>query len=459
MAQIPFIGTQRGRSPNLGAARYLNLYPHQSADGRISILGTPGLVRVASTGNAPVRALYSTGGRLFVVAGESVYSLSQTWVVTHLGQLNTMEGPCSMAWNGSELLIVDGTAGYLFRTANNSFTTLQDMPAARTCCFLDGYFIANKLGSNQFVFSGIYDGRRWDPLDFASAEASPDNIVAVSSTFGYLFLLGASTTEIWYNAGDPDQVFMRVQGMVASSGCAAPFSVAKVGETGNVLVWLSAGEQGQGYAVANAGGSGMERISTAEVEYQWSQYPRFDDAVGYGYTQEGHVFYVLTFPSGGRTWAYDMGTKTWHERQTAGGEHLGRCCAFFVGRHILGSREDGALYAYDLNSYTDAGERIIRELVGPTLGTDEGLLSYRSVQVDMDRGDVAIGLDPQMMLSWSNDAGHTWTDEITGAIGKQGDYTRRVIFRRLGRSFRRTFKLRISDPIRVAINDATVMTE
>lgn len=458
MPTIPFIGTQRGRSPNLGAARYLNLYPHQGADGRISILGTPGLVRVASTGNAPVRALYSTGSTLFAVASEAVYSITPTWAVTQIGQVNTMDGPCSMAWNGSELLITDGTAGYLYRS-NGVFMTLQDMPAARTCCFLDGYFLAEKAGTNQFQFSRLYDGRVWDALDFASAEASPDNIVAVASTFGYLFLLGASTTEIWYNAGDPDQTFQRVQGMVASSGCAAPYSVAKVGETGNILAWLSAGEQGHGYAVANAGGSGMERISTAEVEYQWSRYPRIDDAIGYGYTQEGHVFYVLTFPSGGATWVYDLGTKTWHERQTAGGAHLGQCCAFFGGQHILGSRRDGTLYAYDLDEYTDDGERIIRELVGPTLGTDEGLLSYRSVQVDMDRGDVAIDLDPQMMLSWSNDAGHTWTDEVSGAIGRQGDYTRRVIFRRLGRSFRRTFRLRISDPIKVAINDATVMTE
>jgi hypothetical protein len=72
---------------------------------------------------------------------------------------------------------------------------------------------------------------------------------------------------------------------------------------------------------------------------------------------------------------------------------------------------------------------------------------------------VPVGLDPKVMLSWSNDAGHTWSDELHGAIGKAGDYTRRVIFRRLGRSYRRTFRARISDPVKVAISNATVLTE
>lgn len=459
MPVIPFIGPQRGRSPNLGAARYLNVYPHQVSDGQIAFIGTPGLVRVGQISNAPVRALYAAGSTLFAVAGDSVYLITDAFVATKVGQVNTIEGPCGLAWNGSELLIADGTACYLYRTGNGVFMTLADAPKANTCCFLDGYFIAEEAGANRYFFSRLYDGRFWNALDFNSAEASPDNLVAVASTFGYLFLLGASTTEVWYNAGDPDTVFQRVQGMVASSGCVAPYSVAKVGETGNQLVWLSAGDQGQGYVVANAGGAQMARISTPEVEYQWAQYPRIDDAIGYGYTQEGHVFYVLTFPSGNATWSYDMATKIWHERQTDSGAHLGTCHAFFGGRHILGSRRDGTLYAYDLDTYTDAGEPIIREIIGPTFGTDEGLVSYRSVQIDMERGTVPVDIDPKIMLSWSNDSGHTWTDEVSGAIGKAGDYTRRVIFRRLGRSFRRTFKLRISDPIKTVISNATVLTE
>jgi Concanavalin A-like lectin/glucanases superfamily len=65
---------------------------------------------------------------------------------------------------------------------------------------------------------------------------------------------------------------------------------------------------------------------------------------------------------------------------------------------------------------------------------------------------------PELMLQWSDDAGHTWCQPVTGAIGAEGDYTRRVIFRRLGRSWRRTWKLRVSDPVKIAIIAATVKT-
>lgn len=460
MAVIPFVGPQQGRSVNLGAARYLNLYPHQSLDSAISILGTPGLRRLKVLGDAPVRALLATHDYLYAIAGNSLYRLSsQFGSVLLSSRLNTFSGPAAMAWNGHQLLIVDGVDGYLYDADDGTFTTPSGLPVARTCCFLDGYFIVAKEGTGQFFFSDLYDGASWDALDFNTAEASPDHLVAVASTFGMLFLLGETSTEVWYNAGDPDTVFRRIEGMVAATGCAAPYSVAKVGETGNQLLWLAASSQGHGYAVANTGGSALARISTAPVEYQWARYARLDDAIGYGYTQEGHVFYVLTFPSAGATWVYDLTTQTWHERQSGGGAHLGICHAFFAGRHVLGRRDDGHLLAYDLDAYTDDGLTIMRELTGPTLGTDEQQVSYQSVQIDMERGTESTAPAPRLMLDWSNDAGRTWVGEVHGSVGKVGDFTRRVVFRRLGRSYRRTFRVRISDPVKVAIREATVQTE
>ena len=41
---------------------------------------------------------------------------------------------------------------------------------------------------------------------------------------------------------------------------------------------------------------------------------RFSDDGGYTYQQDGHSFYMLTFPTVSKTWCYDTSIGIWHER-------------------------------------------------------------------------------------------------------------------------------------------------
>lgn len=54
---------------------------------------------------------------------------------------------------------------------------------------------------------------------------------------------------------------------------------------------------------------------------------------------------------------------------------------------------------------------------------------------------------PELNLRWSNDGGHTWSNELTVGCGQAGEYTARAMFRRLGRARNRVFELSMSDPI------------
>jgi hypothetical protein len=62
-----------------------------------------------------------------------------------------------------------------------------------------------------------------------------------------------------------------------------------------------------------------------------------------------------------------------------------------------------------------------------------------------------IGLDPQVSLSWSDDGGHTFTPERAISMGEIGQYHRRCIWRRLGQSRDRVFRVTCKDPVRFAI--------
>jgi hypothetical protein len=55
------------------------------------------------------------------------------------------------------------------------------------------------------------------------------------------------------------------------------------------------------------------------------------------------------------------------------------------------------------------------------------------------------------MLRWSDDGGHTWSNEHWRDMGKIGETRQRVIWRRLGLSRDRIYELSGTDPNRITI--------
>ena len=65
--------------------------------------------------------------------------------------------------------------------------------------------------------------------------------------------------------------------------------------------------------------------------------------------------------------------------------------------------------------------------------------------------------DPQVMLRWSDDGGHTWSNEHWRSMGLVGQWGRRVIWRRLGMTLKlrdRVYEVSGTDPIKIAIMGA-----
>ena len=61
---------------------------------------------------------------------------------------------------------------------------------------------------------------------------------------------------------------------------------------------------------------------------------------------------------------------------------------------------------------------------------------------------------PQVMLRWSDDGGHTWSNEHWASMGKIGTFGTRVIWRRLGMTDKlrdRVYEVSGTDPVKVAI--------
>jgi hypothetical protein len=72
----------------------------------------------------------------------------------------------------------------------------------------------------------------------------------------------------------------------------------------------------------------------------------------------------------------------------------------------------------------------------------------------------AFGIDPQVMLRWSDDGGHTWSNEHWRSMGLTGQYGRRVIWRRLGMTLKlrdRVYEVSGTDQVKIAIMGAELI--
>lgn len=479
MPPLPFIGgAYLSRSSNLAADRCINLYPEvvETRTGKsiAALYGTPGLRRVAFLpASGGCRGLYTaSGGRAFAVVGGTLYELFAGGTWQERGAITTSSsGTISMADNGIDLVLVDGTptGGWALRLADNVWRqiTVAGFVGATVVAFFGGYFVFDKLDGQQMYISGLYNALTADPLDFASAEASPDPLVSLRVERQELVLLGSRSGEFWFNAGTPDFPFQPIQGTRMAYGIAAAHSLQALD---NAFYWLSANEDGAGMMLRTKGYQ-PERISTHAVEFAIQGYARIDDAVAYTEQREGHSFYVVSFPTGNATWAYDAATGLWHERadlDAATGllkRHRAQYHCYAFGLHLVAGDQDARIYSAEYATYTNDGDALARDRIAPHAFTPELRLLYHSLfQLDLETG---VGLDggaepgttPQVMLRWSDDGGHSWSNERWVSAGAQGQYRARALWRRLGRSRDRVYHVRIADPVKVALIGARVETD
>jgi hypothetical protein len=250
MTDFAFIGgTYRARSAAFDAQRTINLYAEVSQSGTSKniamLVGTPGLTLFSTLVGGGIRGeIRFSATQSIVVAGGNVYSVTTAGVGTLIGTIINRATPVSMASNGTVIMLVTGSEGYVITPASSNVAQIvdPDFTAADRVDFVDGYFIFNKSGTGQFQITGLLS-TTIDPLDFASAEGSPDLLVSLIVDQRDVWLLGESSTEVFYNSGNPDFPFERIAGAFIETGCAAKNSPAKC-SAGHF--WLSADDRGQG---------------------------------------------------------------------------------------------------------------------------------------------------------------------------------------------------------------------
>ena len=472
MATIPLVGpSYTSRSIAAECQRTVNWYIEAIESGAgpapAVLYPTPGLrhLGVAPAGGRWRGLWRATNNQVYGVVGDQFYELTSLSLASPVVDAVALQRRGAVVDDGRPVVMADnGVHGgrvciasggrlsiYTQGNADHQFPAMAIAPVTAVT-FIDGYFIAISPTTVQLSENGV----TWDPTDISGRGEGADPFVTGIQNHRELWLLGEVTSEVWYDSGNADFPFQPIPGVFIEVGICAASSLVRLDQT---VAWLAQTREGDRLAVI-AEQYQPKRVSTHAMEVTWRKYPRVDDAVSYSYQEDGHTYWVLTFPTAGATWVYDAATQLWHERghwnraQGVYEAHRANCHAWAWGRHLVGDRASANLYALDSLTFSDQlaeGDTPIRRVRRlPHLASEQRQVRHSHLEIDLEMGlglAVGQGKDPRAMLRWSDDRGHTWTSEWWVDASIMGTYAARAEWSRLGVTRDRVYEVATSDPI------------
>lgn len=368
------------------------------------------------------KAVFVCNGRIYVITASDGSNEDITGDTLNVG------GRVHFTTNGTYLIMANGGRMVHY---NNSGTTIQmadaDAPTVVSHVdFLDNYILATDgYNLGRWQYSDVNNPLSWNPLSFYTAEAKPDALNAIIVVNREIHLFGERSVEFWYNDGSSP---FRRRDFVLERGLIAKHSLVNCGGD---LLWL---DHERRVMRMPAGSRSPEYISMP-----------FDDVIrdlnsaldAYAlFIPIGvRAFYVLTFPTENRTFAYDLSVNQWAEwgQWNSGNASYDRyigssfCYAKDWGFYLVADRSSGKVYKMDAEAYSDAGATI-RTLL-QTGNVSHGTFakkSSRKVVMRLKRGTgsgTVLANEPKINVRWRND-GVDWRMDtgIEVSLGASGEY-------------------------------------
>lgn len=421
-----------GRFGHDGGGRLVNAYPEIASAGSRSptpIMACDGLKLWSTVGDGPVRAMQPLGAMLYVVSGRVVFEIDATGQVRTIGGIPA-DGLVTTAVNrrrpATQIGIVAGGLYYVIEDRTLKQVADVDLPPANSVTFLDGYFVLTST-KGTFSLTGIDSAKDIAALDFATAESHPDGLIMSAARQRDLVLFGPRTIEFWQYA---PSTFPYARATAIEVGCLAAASVAKLEQT---LLWVA--DDG---TVRQLDGYQGRRVSTHDVERSISAETAKADISAITWTRDGHAFYSVSGTDW--TWQHDLTTGAWIERRSgATGRWRARSVAEHNGLRLIGDRSSGKIFEMAPEHADEDGEHLIWSVTIPPVSGWPRRARIASVFLDVVPGQginttAPHSAEPEVMLDWSDDGGHSWGGYQAAPAGRIGERSRRLAFRRLGQT-------------------------
>lgn len=494
-----------GRYPKISIEKTYNMF--QSDTALVPYSGYQVAISADNFGSAlEGRGIYASTklNRIVVVQGSGVYLVNinyqhsddtvTSFQVAKIGTLSTQTGVVYIAENNKpQIGISDGTSFYLYDPQlSTTFQTIALNFKPGYLTFHDTYFILaasndatySPVVNNTWRLSKANDGTSWPSTAsyVGLLQTKPDDtqaVVRVPSRGNMIFVMGKNVTEAWFDTGAQSLFpYQRNTQFNIDYGCMNPATVAYMD---SLVVWLARNGDSGPIILASNGGE-PKKITTDGIDYLLAtlQYP--ENAQGYLYRQDGHLFYHINFYRDNLSFFYDFNTdKIYQASDHKMNYFIAAQVAFFKNQYYFVSSNNGCLYALDttITTYDDVDSlgavtqvqipriRICKNIravnqsysiindLGLTIesGQTPYVQQISPDGTDSGYGDLSL---PRVDLSISRDGGATFGNSIGQYLRAIGLRKNKLMFWRLGVANDAVVQLRFWSWGRVVVFDGEV---
>lgn len=462
---LPFTnGFYLSRSPSLSSQQCINYRVNVAPVGALSqesLYQTEGIDSImASVGNVTCRGAHTMNSIPYFVLGDTLYRLDRTVnpdlsEAFNLVSLGTVAGSgrviMASIWSstGYELaIVVPGQYAYYYTEAGGVIGNLIGLPnflgPVDDVQALNGFVFFLQTGTNTIFHSNLNDIATYNALDFELITRSP-KVTGLLEFRGQMYVMGENQILPYSFVGGENFVLQYQPNSTIPSGINSLHVKVKIRQS---FCYLGGGED-ESPAIWLSNGGYPQRISTEAIEYIIRTIPTLDQAYLMDFAINGGEFIALKV--GSYCFVYDLVTGRWHQRRSTVGDNnipwRVNAITKAYGKLLVGDAVDGRMGALsDVNmEYSD---NVHRSFVLQPFDAKGRAVRLKSIILAMDTG-----YDGDMVLDWSDDDGHTWSDGLSRDAGGVGDYGRHVRWDRLGSaSFSRALRFGTSSTSKVNIN-------
>ena len=450
-------GTSQNKSPQANSELTKNWYPEITQGGRNAaiLLPWPGSVNFSTSPETNDRGMHVFNDVLYHVCGGGLYKVSSLGVYTRIGAINGTER-CIFSDNGTQMVISSDVGTYAYSGADIDVGG-ADFINSNANTMLNNQWIYKDIG-DQFFVSNAGDALTINGLNFASAESAGDDLLLPYAYGQWVYMMGKTTIEPWWNSGSGNPPFDRISGAISQKGLASRHAVS---QTDQFLYFL--GDDGNVYQIIQ---SAIKKISTPAVAFQINKL-EINSCVSYAIVLDGQDVVVFNFDDNDLSYAYSESTGEWFNLSTGvdGGRYIGSSYAKVYGRHIMADYRTGNLVEMLDTAFDDIGETIQRRRTLPPLNSSQLglgagkriLMSKAKFILQTGQGLVSgQGSIPAVMIEYSLDGGATWSTERWPKVGKLGQYLLNVEFNEMVSFYDIQFRLTMSDPVFSSLHDGSI---
>lgn len=272
--------------------------------------------------------------------------------------------------------------------------------------------------------------------NYTFSEWQPDNTLVGCSNGSRLFTFGERSFQVFSFQDSMDNPFASPDTAAQNIGIKNPQTLAMYGDS---VAWLGSSDMGDGSVFLMGSDARPERISTDEIERMMLKC-EWQTAYAFMYRWLAHPMYVITFPTDGLTFCYDLRERGWTRmgsRGTRGNETFFRYSYPVVGTDgsVLLQGEGCLVKVTEDSWFEHDGTPILRKRAGGIISSDNKPFKIGSIKLITNNGDYHNVLDhaPVITMRYSRN-GTTWVASSTRSLGSAGMYDYDTVFRNLGKA-------------------------